>query len=129
MSASPSLPLLSDASPATSPDASPVASPRAKKNDEGELLLRENKQRFVLFPIQYDAIWKMYKKHMASFWAAEELDLAHDYKDFCTLSADEQHFIKVRGRSEGCAWCVRTGSNAACAFFVIKARARFLRGE
>lgn len=60
-----------------------------------EPLLRENKARFVLFPIQYDAVWKMYKKHQASFWTAEELDLAHDLKDFNGLSEDEQHFIKV----------------------------------
>ena len=61
---------------------------------EEEPLLRENKSRFVLFPIQYDAVWKMYKKHQASFWTAEELDLAHDYKDFITLTDDERHFIK-----------------------------------
>jgi hypothetical protein len=27
-----------------------------------ELLLRENKDRFVLLPIKYPAIWEMYKK-------------------------------------------------------------------
>jgi hypothetical protein len=58
---------------------------------EQEPLLRENKSRFVLFPIQYDAVWKMYKKHQASFWTAEELDLAHDTKDFDKLSDDERH--------------------------------------
>jgi hypothetical protein len=38
-----------------------------------EVLLKENKQRFVLFPIKYDSIWEMYKKHEASFWTAEEI--------------------------------------------------------
>jgi len=47
-----------------------------------EPLLTENKDRFVLFPIQYQKIWEMYKKHEASFWTAEELDLAHDHNDW-----------------------------------------------
>ena len=44
--------------------------------DATESLLMENKQRFVLFPIKYPAVWEMYKKAEASFWTAEEIDLA-----------------------------------------------------
>ncbi|XP_053992177.1 uncharacterized protein LOC128883633 isoform X2 [Hylaeus volcanicus] len=63
--------------------------------DEGvEPLLTENGSRWVMFPIQYPQVWHMYKKHMASFWTAEEVDLAYDYKDWCTLNQNEQHFIK-----------------------------------
>ncbi len=29
---------------------------------EGEMMLKENPMRFVLFPINHDAIWTMYKK-------------------------------------------------------------------
>lgn len=47
-----------------------------------------------MFPIVNQEIWNMYKKHMACFWTAEEIDLAGDYKDFSNLSQDEQHFIK-----------------------------------
>ena len=36
----------------------------------------------------------MYKKAEACFWTAEELDLAHDYKDWEGLSDDERHFVK-----------------------------------
>ena len=36
----------------------------------------ENKQRFVLFPIKHPKVWEMYKKAEASFWTAEEIDLA-----------------------------------------------------
>lgn len=36
----------------------------------------------------------MYKKAEASFWTAEELDLAHDYKDWEGLTDDERHFVK-----------------------------------
>lgn len=64
-------------------------------NPQDEPLLRENKDRFVLFPIQHREVWAMYKKHMASFWTAEELDLSQDQKDWQTLSTDEQHFIKM----------------------------------
>jgi ribonucleotide reductase beta subunit family protein with ferritin-like domain len=59
-----------------------------------EPLLVENGQRFVLFPIQYDKVWEMYKKAEASFWTAEEIDLSRDLIDWETLNSDEQHFIK-----------------------------------
>jgi ribonucleoside-diphosphate reductase beta chain len=52
-----------------------------------------NPKRFVLFPIQYDDIWEMYKKAEASFWTAEEIDLSQDQKDWNALSDDERHFV------------------------------------
>lgn len=66
-----------------------------KQKQQDEPLLTENKQRFVLFPIKYDKIWEMYKKHEASFWTAEEIDLSQDTKDWNTLASEEQHFIKT----------------------------------
>merc|ERR1712188_94989 len=57
-------------------------------------LLRENPRRFVMFPIQYPEGWEMYKKHEASFWTAEEIDLSQDLKDWEKLTDSEQHFIK-----------------------------------
>jgi ribonucleoside-diphosphate reductase subunit M2 len=54
----------------------------------------ENPQRWVMFPIQYPAVWEMYKKHEASFWTAEEIDLSQDTKDWEKLSDSEQHFVK-----------------------------------
>ncbi len=59
-----------------------------------EPILRENNDRFVLFPIQYDEIWKMYKQAEASFWTAEEIDLSQDLNDWENLTDDEKHFIK-----------------------------------
>ena len=59
-----------------------------------EPLLTENADRFVLFPIKYDDIWEMYKKHMASFWTAEEIDLHQDLSDWEKLNNSEKHFIK-----------------------------------
>jgi len=45
-------------------------------DDALEPILAENKRRFVLFPIKYPQVWEMYKKAEASFWTAEEIDLA-----------------------------------------------------
>jgi ribonucleoside-diphosphate reductase subunit M2 len=47
-----------------------------------------------MFPIQHPEIWEMYKKHVASFWTAEEIDLSQDTKDWEALSTRERHFIK-----------------------------------
>lgn len=58
-----------------------------------EPLLIENRDRFVLFPIQHDDIWQMYKKAEASFWTAEEIDLSPDLKDWERLNDGERHFI------------------------------------
>lgn len=60
-----------------------------------EPILKENKDRFVLFPIQHNDIWEYYKKAEASFWTAEEIDLSQDLKDWSnTMNDDEKHFIK-----------------------------------
>ena len=58
-----------------------------------EPILEEDKSRFVLFPIKHDDIWQMYKKHEASFWTAEEIDLGQDLKDWNALGDGERHFI------------------------------------
>lgn len=62
-------------------------------NHENELLLRENKDRFVLLPINYPKVWEKYKQHEASFWTAEEIDLGSDLKDWGNLNDGERHFI------------------------------------
>ncbi|GAB4258207.1 MAG: ribonucleotide-diphosphate reductase subunit beta [Vicingaceae bacterium] len=63
--------------------------------DQTEPILKENPNRFVLFPIQHDDIWKFYKDQEASFWTAEEIDLSQDIIDWDEkLNDDERHFIK-----------------------------------
>ncbi|WMN05958.1 ribonucleoside-diphosphate reductase small subunit [Marivirga arenosa] len=61
---------------------------------QDEPILKENKDRFVLFPIQHKDIWDFYKKAEASFWTAEEIDLSQDMKDWENLTEGETHFIK-----------------------------------
>lgn len=60
-----------------------------------ENILKENKDRFVLFPIQHPDLWEFYKKAEASFWTAEEIDLSQDINDWENkLNDNEKHFIK-----------------------------------
>ena len=60
-----------------------------------ETILAENPDRFVILPIKFPEVWKMYKTAEASFWTAEEVDLNPDLVDWETkLNDDERHFIK-----------------------------------
>lgn len=57
-------------------------------------ILTETKNRFVIFPIIDDGIWNMYKKAVANFWTAEEIDLSVDKLEWETkLTQDEKKFI------------------------------------
>ena len=62
--------------------------------ESNEPLLNPNPNRFVLFPIKHLDIWTHYKRHEASFWTAEEIDLSHDKNDWESLKSDEKRFIK-----------------------------------
>ena len=60
-----------------------------------ELLLKENPNRYVLFPIKYDKIWDLYKKQQKCYWQAEEMKLNEDMNDWnLKLNDDEKYFIK-----------------------------------
>ena len=58
-----------------------------------EPMLAHNPNRFVLLPIQHPNLWQQYKRHKASFWTAQEIDLESDLADWRTLSNNERHFI------------------------------------
>lgn len=60
-----------------------------------EQLLCEDENRYVMFPICHDDIWKMYKKQVDSFWRPEEVDLSKDLVDWAKLSPDEKYFISM----------------------------------
>lgn len=62
----------------------------------GDPLLTESDDRFVMFPIQYDDIWNLYKKQIDCFWRAEEIDLSKDLVDWeHKLTHNEKYFISV----------------------------------
>ena len=60
-----------------------------------EPLLAENENRYVMFPIVDQDIWKMYKKQMDCFWRTEEIDLSKDVIHWETLNDNEKFFIKM----------------------------------
>jgi ribonucleoside-diphosphate reductase beta chain len=59
-----------------------------------EKILKENKDRFVIFPIQHNDIWEFYQQHQAAFWTAEEVDLSNDVRDWENLTDNERFFVK-----------------------------------
>jgi ribonucleoside-diphosphate reductase beta chain len=66
----------------------------ASRSDALEPILRENPNRFTLFPIMKPKLFQKYKNHVSVFWTPEEIDLAKDMKDWVKLSDNERHFIK-----------------------------------
>jgi ribonucleoside-diphosphate reductase subunit M2 len=60
-----------------------------------EPLLAPDDNRFVMFPIQYNDIWEMYKKQVDCFWRAEEIDLTKDLDNWDSLNNDERYFISM----------------------------------
>ena len=59
-----------------------------------EPILTPDPARFVLFPIKYHKVWEFYKKHVASFWTADEISFSEDTRHFESLTDDERFFIK-----------------------------------
>lgn len=57
------------------------------------LLITENPNRFVLYPIQYPKLFEFYKKHIASFWTVDEIDMSQDTIDWQKLTQSERDFI------------------------------------
>ena len=59
-----------------------------------ESILVEKENKYVLFPIDYQDIFGMYKRALASFWTVEEVDLSKDLNDWERLSDSERHFVE-----------------------------------
>ena len=60
-----------------------------------EPLLTEDENRFVMFPIEHNDIWKMYKKSVDCFWRTEEIDMSKDMVHWNSLTEQEQFYIKM----------------------------------
>ena len=58
-----------------------------------EPILTSNKNRFTIYPIEYNDIFEMYKKARASFWQPEEISLKDELNDWIKLNKNEQNFI------------------------------------
>ena len=62
---------------------------------QNEPLLTENPNRYVMFPLEDNSIWELYKKMFDCMWRAEEIDLSKDMKDWVNLKDEERYFIKM----------------------------------
>ena len=60
-----------------------------------EPLLQESNNRYVMFPLQDQEIWQMYKKQVECFWRAEEIDLSKDTAHWESLTNQERYFISM----------------------------------
>lgn len=60
-----------------------------------EPILKQNDNRFVIFPIEHQDIWDMYLDQKAAMWTVEEIDLSKDIEHWNKkLSDNERFFIK-----------------------------------
>lgn len=51
--------------------------------------------RYTVFPIKYQNLWKFYKDHIATFWTVEEIRLSDDLVDWNDkLNDNERYFLK-----------------------------------
>ncbi len=69
------------------------ATDASRAAEANEPILQKNLDRKVVFPLKHPDVWKMYKQAEASFWTAEEVDLAHDMGDWNKLNDNERHFV------------------------------------
>lgn len=61
-----------------------------------EPLLIADDSKYTVLPIQYNDIYEMYKRAVASFWIEEEIDLGKDMNDWnYKLNNDERYFISM----------------------------------
>lgn len=60
-----------------------------------EPLLTPDDNRFVMFPIAHDDVWKMYQKQVDCFWRPEEIDLTKDVSHWESLNLDEKYFLSM----------------------------------
>jgi ribonucleotide reductase beta subunit family protein with ferritin-like domain len=69
------------------------AKPIAK--EEVDLGVLRETQRLTIYPILHQRLWDHYKKQLATFWTAEEIDFSRDRDQWNTkLNDDERHFIR-----------------------------------
>jgi len=64
-------------------------------NKTHEPILESSDERYVMFPLQYNDVWGLYKKQVDCFWRAEEVDLSKDLADWKRLTPDEKKFISM----------------------------------
>lgn len=66
-----------------------------KTLEKDEPILAESSTQYTLFPLKYPDLWQYYVNAEASFWTANEIDLAKDLDHWNNkLNDNERYFIK-----------------------------------
>jgi ribonucleoside-diphosphate reductase beta chain len=73
------------------PTATEESTPSSAEDEP--MLMDDESRRFVLFPIQRDGLWHLYKQMEASVWHTAELDLSKDADDWASLSEGERTLL------------------------------------
>ena len=63
------------------------------KTNQEPLLQEDN--RYVMFPVSDQTIWKMYKTQIDCFWRPEEIDTSKDMTHWDKMTSDERYYIKM----------------------------------
>jgi ribonucleoside-diphosphate reductase beta chain len=59
------------------------------------LTKQTSSERYTVFPIKYPGLWDFYKKHLTTFWTAEEIKMTDDLDDWrLKLNDNERFFLK-----------------------------------
>jgi ribonucleoside-diphosphate reductase beta chain len=78
-----------------------------------EPILKDNKDRFVIFPVKHNDIWDYFKQMQSAFWTANEIDLHKDLQDWNhKLSSREKDYLSLLLTSMA-AWQAKTGNATA----------------
>ncbi|WP_289022278.1 ribonucleotide-diphosphate reductase subunit beta [uncultured Salegentibacter sp.] len=56
--------------------------------------LRDNKDRFIIFPVKHNDIWDAYKAIEANFWTADKIDINQDLEDWKNLSEEKRSLLR-----------------------------------
>ena len=66
--------------------------------DKQKPRLRDNKDRFIIFPVKHNDIWDAYKAIEANFWTSDKIDINKDLEDWKNLNEEERLLLhKVIG--------------------------------
>lgn len=65
-----------------------------EKNNNEEILTKEDLNRYTIFPIKYPKIWEAYQNAEDTYWTTQEIDLTKDKNDWNSLNENEKYFIK-----------------------------------
>lgn len=58
-------------------------------------IARPNYEKYILFPIKHDNIYKLFKTQIEAFWTVDEIDIVSDLRDWHNkLTHNEKEYIK-----------------------------------